>query len=148
MARTKTSPVEVETISDPVLGELVKLEAADKLDVETILALAVDPESPLHGEFEWDDSVAGHEWRRVQVRKLLGRFRVVRMVNGSGPIPVPRFVHIPPLARSVSHDTAMVDWRAEIEAKAVRDLRSWWAKYRRLGDDNLAAMFAALTADD
>lgn len=45
----------------------------------------------LHNEFEWDDKVAGHEYRLGQARKLI-RITVLRDDTGAES----RFVHIPP----------------------------------------------------
>lgn len=36
-----------------------------------LVGLAVDPEHPLHSQFEWDDTVAGHKYRIEQAGRLL-----------------------------------------------------------------------------
>jgi hypothetical protein len=43
----------------------------------------------LHGEFEWDDSVAGEEYRKSQARNLVRAVVVVRDAT-----PAPAFVHV------------------------------------------------------
>lgn len=53
-------------------------------------ALVVDEarpeEHPLHGRFEWDDSVAGEAWRRQQAHELIRSVKVVyREADESGP---------------------------------------------------------------
>lgn len=38
---------------------------------------ARDPASPLHSRFEWDDSIAGEQWRKSQAQELIRSVRVV-----------------------------------------------------------------------
>lgn len=39
-------------------------------------------ESPLHGAFEWDDSVAGEKYRIYQAQQLIRSFKVVHEKDG------------------------------------------------------------------
>lgn len=56
---------------------------AGKLDAEDVVEAARDPLSPLHSHFEWDDSVAAHQFRLTQARQMI---RVVRIETGSDEI--------------------------------------------------------------
>lgn len=42
---------------------------------------ARDPESPLHGRFEWDDGEAAEQYRQIQARRLI---RLVRVTYSEG----------------------------------------------------------------
>jgi hypothetical protein len=42
-----------------------------------VVSEARDPEHPLHARFEWDNELAGEEWRREQARDLIRSVRVV-----------------------------------------------------------------------
>ncbi len=46
-------------------------EKHGRLAPSIVLAEAQPEDSPLHNEFEWDDSVAAHEYRLQQARKLI-----------------------------------------------------------------------------
>lgn len=41
-----------------------------------VLNVARDPQHPLHGQFEWDDRVAGERYRIEQARVLIRSFRI------------------------------------------------------------------------
>jgi hypothetical protein len=43
------------------------------LHAEDVVEVAKDPSSPLHDEFEWDDSVAAVKYRLVQARVIIRR---------------------------------------------------------------------------
>jgi hypothetical protein len=131
-----------EEFDDEVLSRLIDLESKDRLTDEAVLAEAADPGSPLHGEFEWDDSTAAQEYRRSQAQRLIGRYRRVVVLPEGGIVTVRRFTYVPSLGRSVDSRAAVKDWRVEIEARAVRELRSWRLKYRMLGDERLREMEA------
>lgn len=45
-----------------------------------LVKVASDPQHPLHERFEWDDTIAAHEYRLVQARELI-RMAVVRIPN-------------------------------------------------------------------
>jgi hypothetical protein len=47
------------------------------LTPQAVIEAARDPESPIHDQFEWDDSKAAHEHRQYQARKLISSVRVV-----------------------------------------------------------------------
>lgn len=49
-----------------------------KLTPETVVEAAKDVKNPLHDEFEWDDTVAGHLFRVEHARKLMRSVTYVR----------------------------------------------------------------------
>ena len=57
-----------------ILKELRQLRAKNKhgdLVAEEVVAFAEDETTALHSRFEWDDSVAGHNYRLVQARNII-----------------------------------------------------------------------------
>lgn len=132
-----TDHYEGDPIDDPVLGKLVEMEDADKLEPELIVAEATDPSSPLHGQFEWDDSVAAHQHRLAQARQLVARYKVVKVEPSGDEVRYRRFTHVPSAGRYESTERALVNHRDEIMARARRDLRTWELKYQRLGRASL-----------
>lgn len=124
---------EDEPIDDPVLEKLDELEQADKLEPEQIVAEATDPSSPLHGHFEWDDSVAAHQHRLAQARQLVAKYKVVRVEPDGNEVKYRRFTHVKSVGRYQRTERALTDHHAEIMARARRDLRTWEMRYQRLG---------------
>lgn len=59
-----------------IYKRLQKLAAAGKLTPEIVVADAKPIKSPLHGEFEWDDKIAGHKFRLGQARDMIASVRV------------------------------------------------------------------------
>lgn len=136
-----------EPVADEVLAELEKMEAADKLDAETIVAEATDPSSPLHDRFTWDNDEAAHRFRLWQARALLAKYRryTVSQTTG-GTVAYRRYTHVPTLGRSIDTDRAVADFREELIERARRDMANLLTRYRRLGDDTLADLFAEALA--
>ena len=55
-----------------VAAELKKIEKkSGTLEPEEVVRVAANPKHPLHSEFEWDDSEAGHRYRINQARVLI-----------------------------------------------------------------------------
>jgi hypothetical protein len=48
-----------------------------KLTPALVVDEARDEKHPLHDRFEWDDSVAGEQWRRQQAHELIRTVRIV-----------------------------------------------------------------------
>jgi hypothetical protein len=71
-------PAEIVGVPQPVAHEVERLRRAapDGDLVGAVLAAAAEPESPLHPYFEWDDTAAAAEWRRVQASQLIRRVKV------------------------------------------------------------------------
>jgi hypothetical protein len=67
---------------DSILKELRKIQdRTGRLTAELIVNTARDPKHLLHGQFEWDNSIAGEQWRIVQARRLIRRVETIYVVN-------------------------------------------------------------------
>jgi hypothetical protein len=66
----KTKLVELEKIRE-ANGGLLTRPAVEKA--------ARDPRHPFHSQFEWDDSIAGYEYRLIQAGELIRSVTVVRI---------------------------------------------------------------------
>lgn len=65
------------------------------LTPETVVEAARPESHPLHSRFEWDDSVAGHEYRKVQAAELIRSVRVTYGKESDGqPKSVRAFVPV------------------------------------------------------
>jgi|SRR3954469_11086529 hypothetical protein len=58
-----------------------------KLTPQNVVEEASPEGHPLHSHFEWDDSIAGHEFRIIQARQLIRRVTVTRVAS-STDLPV------------------------------------------------------------
>lgn len=47
-----------------------------RLTPDAVLQDAKSTKSPLHDEFDWDDSTAAHQWRLMQARELVRSVRI------------------------------------------------------------------------
>ena len=56
-----------------VRNELLRIQAlnAGVLRAVDVVREAADPRSPLHDYFQWEDTVAAHQWRLQQARQLV-----------------------------------------------------------------------------
>lgn len=76
---------------DEIDQALAALERDGRLTVDDVVDAARDPDSPLHGEFEWDDTVAAELYRRTQARRLIVTVRH-RSVENARIIVAPAYV--------------------------------------------------------
>lgn len=56
-------------------------DRAGRVTAEDLVAAARDRKHPLHGDFEWDDHKAAHQYRLNQARQLISSVRVVMTVE-------------------------------------------------------------------
>ena len=81
----------IRKLKDEVNAEMLRLyKLHDGLRPSEVVEAAAQKNSPLHGEYEWDNKKAGHEYRLIQARKAI---RLV--VIAIEPNKPERFVHIP-----------------------------------------------------
>ena len=57
------------------------LARQNTLNAVTLVDVSRDPKAPLHDEFEWDDSIAGEEWRKEQARHIIAHLIHVEVKN-------------------------------------------------------------------
>lgn len=116
----------------------IKEENGEKLIPDEVVTAAADRESPLHLYFEWDDSVAGHQYRLTQARQLI---RVVETTfpedkgGGTGP----KYVSLASDRREKGggyRETVDVldnaELLAELERTAKRDIEGVLRRYEML----------------
>lgn len=89
-----------------VAAALAVLAAANagRLTPDQVVEAASDPASPLHDQFEWDDSVAAVEYRRDQARTLI-RSVNVKIEVGGVILRAPQYVRDPAAERAQGYAT-------------------------------------------
>lgn len=117
------------------------------LTADDVVQAATDPASPLHGLFEWDDSVAADHFRRQQARTILYSIRIESAERG-GPRSVVAYVSVKvdggatPVYVPTSLATHNDAVRRQVLADARRSLRGWVQRYQHLSE--LASVFDAV----
>ena len=124
-----------------VAGEVC--EALEKstvgLSPRSLLDASRHVNAPLHGEFEWDDSVAAENYRESQAATIIRNIYVVRADKVNEEVSVRAFVSATSETKvgryhniqAVIEDDAM---KAHLLNSALRDCRSFIDKYKRLAE--------------
>ena len=126
---------------DVAVSELSKLKEKTP---HNIVELARDENNPLHGEFEWNDTVAGEKYREIQAREML-RCIIQHEEDESGKeITIRAFVNT---TETNVYDTieAVVSNETEYEnllKTALKELESFKKKYHSLKE--LKPVFEAM----
>lgn len=116
--------------------ELLRTEAKGELTPEDVLKDAANPNSPLHGFFEWDDTEAARQHRLKQARGLI---RCVVAIYTSDEKPAVRqraYVHIAQGEashyRESQHAMSQKKTRDQVLRRAWTELKAWRDRYRDL----------------
>lgn len=69
--------------------EMLRLGAAERpVDKKELLDASRSKDAPLHDQFEWDDSIAGENYRLEQARWLIQSVKIIPLVDGEDASPV------------------------------------------------------------
>lgn len=92
-------PAGVDVTAEQARAELLRIRTAhgDKLDPRQVVEESRKPKAVLHPFFEWNDAVAGEEYRVWQARQLTRSIYIVRPEEDDAPAREgPAFFHIAP----------------------------------------------------
>ncbi len=138
------------------LHDLASLNG-NTLTPDMVVEAARDPDSALHERFEWDDSTAAEEYRRLQAAKLIREVTVVvehrpnrdvqvhteAPLASHGRLQHARAFHaIGGAYRPLDVVLADAEYRRELKQAAYRELKAFRKKYALLSE--LADVFAAI----
>lgn len=135
-------------------GDVQKIgEALDRLHKEDgavmpdrVVRVAADPQSPLHGEFEWDDARAAHHYRIDQARYVVQSVAVrIQRREGASSENLRAFVFLRSEARGYRDTVAVLNnesTRKQLIDDAMRDADIFRRKYSSLSE--LADVFSAI----
>lgn len=123
--------------------EFIRSRSADGiLQAEDVVEFARDERTALHAEFEWDDSVAAHQHRLEQARKII-RLTVTVIDSPAGQQTVRMYAscdsdRVQPGGgyRSLVDVMSNDDLRDQLLHAALRDLRTVRRKYQQLRELN------------
>lgn len=118
----------------PVLEKLAE-RAQGQLTTGAVVEAAKPKRSPLHGGFEWDDSLAAAEHRSYQARKMVNSLRIV-IVGEEAQEPQRLFLNV---RYSGGHAYSTVDHILSDEElyqsvldDAVGALKAWQKRYKEI----------------
>ena len=136
-------------MSDPkIIAELNRLAEAHGglLRPEDVVVSARSEDSPMHGEFDWEDSVAAQNWRVHQASALI---RVTVGFSAELRENVRLFVSLTPDRqaagggyRTLASVLSDVERRRQMVEDALTELRTFEKKYKNLLE--LAGVFGAI----
>lgn len=116
-------------------AELMKVrEEYGELVDQNVVDAARPPEHPLHSRFEWDNEIAGEEYRRGQARVLIRSVRhVYKPADENGPARSVRAFHSVPSNKGYAFDPADEIAEDPFRRKLLLESmeREWKAMYRR-----------------
>lgn len=104
------------------------------LTAEQVVIAAQDSNNPLHSQFDWNDTEAGHKYRLWQARQLMVRYRVI--YTGGKSISVP--VRVSLLSdrikegggyRRIEDVLKRADLKQELLQTALHELRNFQRRY-------------------
>lgn len=120
-----------------IKAELATLTADGLIKPSEVIEFAKNPETALHGCFEWDDTEAAHQYRLQQARQILRVY--VEVVPAASAEPVRAFVSLTSdrtkegggyrVITDVMSDESL---RRQMLNDAFRQFRAMQAKYKHL----------------
>lgn len=123
------------------------VERDGRITPASVLDEARDEASPLHPHFEWDDSEAAEQYRLVQARGLIRRYKVTVEVKPDTFVKVRQFSSVPSAdpEHPDEHDYTLTsealkddEQRDFIFQQCIREIASLRAKYGALVDFDTA----------
>lgn len=131
----------IKGVNPQAVGEELERIRADRgtLTPHDVLEAAVDPDSPLHAAFTWDDSAAAREHRLNQARRLVVSIRVL---NAPTARPTVAYVSVKTPDRGRSYEPTIevmssADLRARVLAEirmAIEAIERRYASFAEVGD--------------
>lgn len=123
------------------IGERIDMLIEDQggeLTPDEVVRDAITKSSPLHPNFEWDDTVAAHLHRRQTARTLLGAIVVVEVSSQPVNHPVRAFVNIHDRENQKQYYTTVIvamsdgEKKRQVLEQAWQKLESWRDRYKDL----------------
>lgn len=107
-----------------------------------VVAFARHPLSPIHGMFEWDDSVAGEKYRRSQAATYIRALVVVQGARRTAPVRATVRLREVKRAAGEPAQISSTELRARMLLQALAEARAWINRYRSLPE--LAEIIASI----
>ena len=106
-----------------------QLESEGRLNAQTLVDENRPVDAPLHNAFEWDDSIAGEEWRKHQARNIINAL-VITPENRS--VETRAFFKLSSAEKNYDSVHTIIrdeDKSEQLFRDATRELKSFQKKY-------------------
>lgn len=137
--------IETKTIIDE-LNQVKSKNGFNILVPKEVVEFARDENTELHSKFEWDDSIAGEQYRIYQARNLI---RTVIIKDSGIDKSIHAFVSLSPDRenegggyRGIYDVLENTNWRKQMLQDAMNELKSFEEKYKLLSE--LSLVFDAI----
>jgi hypothetical protein len=102
-------------INQEIVTELRRLEKSNGVLIpDELVEEARNPASPLHGEFEWNDTAAAHRFRVLQARTLIKSVRM-EVVIEQVEFSIPAYLRNPESSAAKSNYRSIASIRSEAD---------------------------------
>ena len=119
-------------------------ELGDEYSLSDVVEKAKDKNSEMHSIFEWDDSVAGEEYRKIQAGKMVRNLVIVRNDETEEKTNVRYFVSTGKRDSTYTPTRLVIrnqDAYEELLERAYAELRAFKEKYSTLSElDEILAL--------
>lgn len=109
---------------------MCELEAKGKLNAQSLVDASRPEDAPMHNDFEWDDAIAGEQWRKAQARTYIASI-VYTPVQTQGE-PIRMFAKLTTRGSEYTSLETILKSKDSIEAlraQAAKELESFRSKY-------------------
>lgn len=106
---------EMAAVAETIRESIIALERNGEVKPEWLVKAARDEDHPAHNEFEWDDSIAGEQYRLGQAAALIRRIRIVTTIQ-EAPVR-----HVKYIASEPRSYTCVIRTPAERMADVIHD---------------------------
>lgn len=126
---------------DRIIAELSRIAEKNGglLRPEDVVEEASDPRSPLHDQFDWDDTEAAQKWRLHQARNLIRIcVRFLEVPGSQEKVPCRVWVSLTTDRNSdggyrpIDHVLRLKTWREQLLEDAMREAEAFQRKYAML----------------
>lgn len=125
--------------------EAIRVRNNGRLTQDAVVQAARPKSSPLHPAFDWNDRSAAHKWRLSQAGYIIRKLDVVQE-DGPAAEPIRAFVNVSVendrSYTSVAHAMSDDELRAQVIARAWKELQDWRERYEELAE--FARIFAVI----
>ena len=125
--------------------EDIRVRAGGELDVDLAVKESKKKSSPLHNHLEWDDKIASHEYRKIQVKEFIRKIEVIYSETNT-PVRAYESIKVEvvdnksekPEVKNVYRRTEDIladpASRSELLGQAVRDALAYKKRYSALSE--------------
>ena len=130
----KFNPSYHAKVDAQVAGEVCeKLSSENMLTAQALVDISEPKEAPLHNAFEWNNKIAGNEWRKYQARNLIHSLEIVQEERE----PTKAYFNLERTEAQYTNINVILqneDSYQKMMENALRELQAFKRKYQKLSE--------------